>query len=117
MNRIIKNIPNTLTLFNLLTGCIGIVFLLNGNIMSAIYMIWLSAIFDFFDGYTARILNAYSNVGKQLDSLADMVSFGFLPALMLYTMVLNNSEILLLPYISLLVSVFLAIRLARFYLD
>ncbi len=117
MKRIVKVIPNTLTMGSLITGCIGLLFLIQGNITASIYMIWLAALLDFLDGFAARGLKAYSEMGKQLDSLADMISFGVLPALILFMLISKNTEIVFLPFISLSISVFSAIRLARFNLD
>jgi CDP-diacylglycerol--serine O-phosphatidyltransferase len=75
-----KEIPNLLTLGNLLAGCIGLWFVMQGDLESASYCIFISLVCDFFDGFLARALQAYSDLGKELDSLADMVSFGVLPA-------------------------------------
>ncbi|MCX6194649.1 MAG: CDP-alcohol phosphatidyltransferase family protein [Cytophagales bacterium] len=82
-----KEIPNLLTLGNLLAGCIGLWFVMQGDLVSASYCIFISLICDFFDGFLARALQAYSELGKQLDSLADMVSFGVLPAFILFGLV------------------------------
>ena len=82
-----KEIPNLLTLGNLLAGCIGLWFVMQGDLVSASYCIFISLICDFFDGFLARALQAYSELGKQLDSLADMVSFGVLPAFILFSLV------------------------------
>ena len=114
----LKNIPNAITLLNLISGSLGIVFLIQGNISYSIYMILISTLFDFLDGSTARLLNAYSNIGKTLDSLADMVSFGLLPGMLLYVSLSNSEANSLipgfLPYNGIVVPVFAAIRLAIF---
>jgi CDP-diacylglycerol--serine O-phosphatidyltransferase len=81
-----KHIPNTLTLLNLLSGCLGIYFVFHGNLVYASYLIWLAALFDFLDGFSARMLKVESPIGKQLDSLADLVTFGVLPAFMMMSM-------------------------------
>jgi len=110
-----KNIPNTITILNLASGSLGIIFLLQGNISYAIIMILFSALFDFFDGTAARVLNAYSDIGKTLDSLADVVSFGVLPGLILYSSLLSiEPQSGYLQYLGILVPVFAAIRLAIF---
>ena len=114
----LKNIPNAITILNLISGSLGIIFLLQGNISYAIYMILFSALFDFLDGSAARMLNAYSDIGKTLDSLADIVSFGLLPGMLLYVS-LSETEINslipgFLPYNGILVPIFAAIRLAIF---
>lgn len=82
MNRILKHIPNTITSMNLLCGVLGILSCLRGDVPSAFYLMLAASVFDFCDGLAARALNAYSPMGKELDSLADMVSFGTLPAVM-----------------------------------
>ena len=80
----IKNIPNAITVLNIISGSFGIIFLLQGNVSNAIYMVLISALLDFLDGSAARLMNAYSDIGKTLDSLADMISFGLLPGMILY---------------------------------
>jgi phosphatidylserine synthase len=82
-----KEIPNLLTLGNLLAGCLGLWFVMQGDLVSASYCIFISLVCDFFDGFLARALQAYSDLGKELDSLADMVSFGVLPAFILFSLV------------------------------
>jgi CDP-diacylglycerol---serine O-phosphatidyltransferase len=84
-----KHIPNTITSLNLLAGCIGIYYLSEVNIQMAALLIFIAALFDFLDGFSARLLKAYSPVGKSLDSLADLVSFGTLPGLLLVKLQLN----------------------------
>ena len=71
---------------NLTAGSVGVIFLFSGNLAAASAMIFLAAVFDFFDGFLARLLGVHSAIGKSLDSLADMVSFGLLPGLLVYTM-------------------------------
>ena len=84
-----KHIPNTITSLNLLAGCIGIYYLAEVNIQMAVFLVFIAALFDFMDGFSARLLKAYSPVGKSLDSLADLVSFGILPGLLLVKLQLN----------------------------
>lgn len=72
-----KYIPNTITCLSLLSGCVASVMALHGNLLSALIWIIIAAVFDFCDGFAARLLKAYSPMGKELDSLSDMVSFGF----------------------------------------
>ena len=79
-----KHIPNTITSMNLLSGIMGVIFALEGHLEWALPMMVLAAVFDFCDGLAARLLGAYSPIGGELDSLADLVSFGVLPSLMLY---------------------------------
>lgn len=104
-----KQIPNMITLCNLLSGILGVIFALKGDAGNAFKFMLLSAVFDFCDGFAARLLKVVSPVGKELDSLADVVSFGVLPSVMLYS--LSGS------YFPLLIAAFSAYRLAVFNLD
>ena len=89
-----KHIPNTITLMNLLCGVIGVMAAIVGRTDLAFLLMLAAALFDFCDGLAARLLGAYSPVGKELDSLADMVSFGVLPSVMLFYSSGANSLIL-----------------------
>ncbi len=113
-----KIIPNTITSMNLLCGIVGVVLALGGNIPCAFAMMLLAAVADFFDGLAARALNAYSDIGKELDSLCDNVSFGVLPALMMSSILVGkygwSNPVCWIP---LLISVFSALRLAKFNID
>lgn len=111
-----KHIPNILTLSNLFAGCIGLVFAFDGNLVYASYAIWIAAIFDFFDGFSARMLNVSSPIGKELDSLADMVTFGVLPSVILYQMI-GSQPIEYLSYVAFVLALFSALRLAKFNVD
>lgn len=115
--KIKSHIPNAITLLNLLSGVIGIIWVINGNIVSGAYFIILAAVFDFFDGFAARLLKVQSEIGKQLDSLADLVSFGVLPGMILFQMSKVGTEIEWLPYLTLIVPLLSAVRLAKFNLD
>jgi len=110
-----KHIPNTITSMNLLCGAVGVIFTLNGWLELAFIMMLAAAVCDFCDGLAARLLKAYSDIGKELDSLADDISFGLLPAMMLYK--LSNSDIEVVNYIPLVLAAFSALRLAKFNLD
>lgn len=116
-----QHIPNTVTCLNLFSGCLGIVFAFNGELHFAAYAILISAVLDFLDGMLARWLKAYSEIGKQLDSLADMVSFGVLPAVTIYQIFLLSPQTApyssFLNYSAFLIAVFSAIRLAKFNID
>jgi len=120
-NRLKKHLPNAITCANLFSGCIGIVFAFQGNLIAAAYAIFLSAIFDFFDGLASRVLKSFSGIGKDLDSLADMVSFGVLPAVIMYQLLLQAHQIdnvsTYLNFIAFLIPVFSALRLAKFNVD
>lgn len=115
---ITRHIPNTITSMNLLCGVLGVICVFNGKADTAFLLMIAAAICDFFDGFAARALKAYSDIGKELDSLADLVSFGLLPSLMLYNMMSSMSlESGLLRYIPLLLAVASALRLAKFNTD
>lgn len=115
---IARHIPNTITSMNLLCGVLGVICVFNGKADTAFLLMIAAAICDFFDGFAARALKAYSDIGKELDSLADLVSFGLLPSLMLYNMMSSMSlEADLLRYIPLLLAVASALRLAKFNTD
>ena len=111
-----KHIPNTITSMNLLAGILGVIFALEGRLEWALPLMILAAVFDFCDGLAARLLNAYSPIGKELDSLADLVSFGVLPALMLYRVQPAEASAIL-RFLPLFVAVMSAIRLAKFNVD
>lgn len=120
-----KRIPNILTSMNVLSGCIACVMAFNGNYLWVIIWVVIAATFDFFDGFAARILKAYSAIGKDLDSLADMVSFGVAPALIVFRLLsdtlrmqsIDCSVAEYIPYISFLLVIFSALRLANFNND
>lgn len=121
----IKNhIPNFITLLNLLSGCIAIVFIFENQLDIASYLIGLAAIFDFLDGFFARLLKVQSPIGKDLDSLADVISFGLVPGLILFKLLgyslgisVNTGLISLVPYIAFSIPLFSALRLAKFNND
>lgn len=116
-----KHLPNFITCLNLFSGCIGIVYAFEGELVIAGYTILLSAIFDFFDGMTARLLSAYSEIGKELDSLADVVSFGVLPSVIIYQLFLQSPQIdnvsPILNMSAFFIAIFSALRLAKFNVD
>lgn len=123
-NRITRPIPNTLTCLNLFSGCLACVMAFQANYHMALGFIILSAVFDFFDGMAARLLDAHSIIGKDLDSLADDVSFGVAPSLIVFSLLkeMHYPEALafaapILPYAAFLISVFSALRLAKFNND
>ena len=82
-----KHIPNAITCGNLLCGCLAIIKIFEGNLILASYFVGIALILDFFDGFTARILNVSSPIGKDLDSLADLVTFGVVPGLMMFKII------------------------------
>jgi CDP-diacylglycerol---serine O-phosphatidyltransferase len=112
-----RHIPNFLTCCNLLCGSLAIVFVLEGRALPAAYFVWISCVFDFLDGFAARMLKVSSPIGKELDSLADMVSFGLLPSVVVYKMLIAANAPGYLPYIAFSIAIFSALRLAIFNLD
>ena len=108
-----KHIPDSITSMNLLCGVMGGILTMEGRPDLGFLMMICGAVFDFFDGLSARLLKASSGIGKELDSLADVVSFGVLPSLMLFK-ACGSSPV---KYITLLIAVFSALRLAKFNLD
>src|SRR5665647_2842572 len=127
-----KHIPNFLTSLNVLCGSLAVVLILEGKFTAAVVLIMLAAVFDFLDGLTARLLKAYSPIGKELDSLADMISFGLAPGLLMFKLLetslfkadvvpdlqsnLTWSQLLILGS-AFLIPIFSALRLAKFNID
>ena len=123
-NCIIKQIPNAITSCNLICGCIAVGFAMHEHYPSALLFIILGAVFDFFDGMSARLLHVSSDIGKELDSLADDVTFGVAPASMVFSICKTctypsfiGDLSLYLPYLAFIMAAFSAIRLAKFNLD
>lgn len=119
-----RQIPNFVTGFNLVSGCISIVLSFSHQYEWAIIAIFIAAVFDFFDGFAARLLGVMSPMGKEMDSLADVVSFGVSPAMVLFCYMTESAEIQhvsgwqsFLPYLIFIVPMFSALRLAKFNLD
>lgn len=120
-----KHIPNCLTSLSLFSGSIASVMAFQGEYLWVVVWVIVAAIFDFSDGFAARLLKAYSPMGKELDSLSDMVSFGFAPSAAVYTFlcqhtyIITNNELIIeyLPYIAFLLAIFSALRLAKFNID
>ena len=119
MNSIKRNIPNLLTLGNLFCGLVAIVFSFENNLHFAGAFIFFGAIFDFFDGLSARLLKVSSEIGKQLDSMADMVTFGVAPGMIMFQMIKlsNIDENSYIAYIGFIITLVSAIRLAKFNID
>ncbi len=110
-------LPNFITLLNLLSGVVGILWVLEGQLLYGAYFVILSAGFDFLDGFAARLLKVQSDMGKELDSLADVVSFGVLPGILLYSLTKAQTYSQVLPYLTLIIPMLSAYRLAKFNLD
>ncbi len=116
MKNIVKHIPNFITSLNIVTGCLACVSALFGAYEWSAYFILLAAVFDFMDGFAARLLKAYSPLGKQLDSLADVISFGVAPAFVLFAFLSQNMGIYW-ALTAFVIPVFSALRLAKFNID
>ncbi|MDB5258616.1 MAG: pssA [Chitinophagaceae bacterium] len=123
----IKNIPNFITCINLLFGCLGLMFLVQDQPVCAACCIWAAAVCDFFDGFAARAVKAESPMGKELDSLADVVSFGVLPAFIWFYYIIQSIQPgvsftqipdgLYISYIAFIMAICSAWRLAKFNID
>jgi CDP-diacylglycerol---serine O-phosphatidyltransferase len=127
-----KHIPNTITLGNLFCGCLAIVNAFEGNLALAAILVGMALVLDFFDGFVARLLKVASPIGKDLDSLADMVTFGVVPSVIMFQLIRNGPDVFrlsamdidpgadngtLLPYTAFIIAIFSCIRLARFNND
>lgn len=112
-----KHIPNFITCLNLFSGCVAVFLAFNGNYQGAFIAILVAAVFDFLDGFAARLLKAYSPMGKELDSLADMVSFGLAPGIIVFSLLTETKISEWLPYLAFLIPVFSGLRLAKFNID
>ena len=116
--RVSKHLPNAITCGNLLAGCLGIVAALDGQLTKAGLCIIVAGLFDVFDGLVARLLKVSSPIGKDLDSLADMVSFGVLPSIIYFVLLRSSGPSRLwVPYLAFAVAVGAALRLAKFNND
>ncbi|MES2681465.1 MAG: CDP-alcohol phosphatidyltransferase family protein [Bacteroidota bacterium] len=136
-----KHIPNTITLGNLFCGCLAIVKAFEGDLVWAAYLVGIALVLDFFDGFTARMLKVSSAIGKDLDSLADMVTFGVVPGIVMFQMIFMNlpigdqiqftdmpndiggkpvfyeTQFEYLKYVAFIITIFSCIRLAKFNND
>ncbi len=112
-----RHIPNAITSLNLFCGCISIHQMSQGNIAMAAGFILLAAFLDFFDGMAARMLGVSSEIGKQLDSLADVVSFGVAPSFIAFYLLYGSLENRFLAYLAFIIAIYSALRLAKFNID
>lgn len=119
-----KHIPNTITCCNLISGCIATYWAFQGEYEWALLFIIIGAVFDFFDGMTARLLHVSSPIGKELDSLADDITFGFAPSAIIFSWLcgyhfheLPYPIAFIMPYLAFIMAAFSALRLAKFNLD
>ena len=121
-----KHIPNTITCLNLISGCIATYYAFQADYSMALLFIVIGAVFDFFDGMSARLLHVSSPIGKELDSLADDITFGFAPSAIIFSYLNEscaaaNSTLCtlhsILPFVAFIMAAFSALRLAKFNLD
>ena len=116
-----KHIPNLITLLNLFSGCIALVYASEENFEMAFFFVCLGIFFDFFDGFFARLLNVSSPLGLQLDSLADMVTSGVVPGFVMFKMLTNSvssdPSLIYLPYLGFIITLGSCYRLANFNID
>lgn len=118
-----KHIPNAITCLNLFSGCLALYFAFHDQLIYTAYLVGLAAVFDFLDGMVARVMGAYSEIGKQLDSLADMVSFGVVPGTIMFMLLQRTGDSFLgfpievVAFFGFLVTIFSALRLAKFNID
>jgi CDP-diacylglycerol--serine O-phosphatidyltransferase len=115
-----KHIPNSITCLNLISGCIATYWAFCGVWDTALLFIVIGAVFDFFDGMSARLLGVSSPIGKELDSLADDITFGFAPSAIIFDFLKQGAEMLpwhYLCYLAFIMAAFSALRLAKFNLD
>ena len=113
-----KHIPNTITCCNLISGCIATYWAFCGNYEMALLFIIIGAVFDFFDGMSARLLGVSSPIGKELDSLADDITFGFAPSAIIFSYLCTfHIQLLFVPFLAFVMAAFSALRLAKFNLD
>ena len=113
-----KHIPNTITCCNLISGCIATWFAFQADYRMALLFIVIGAVFDFFDGMSARLLHVSSPIGKELDSLADDITFGFAPSAIVFSYISPlPSPLSLLSFLAFIMAAFSALRLAKFNLD
>ena len=117
-----KHIPNTITCLNLISGCIATYWAFMGVAYLALLFIVIGAVFDFFDGMVARLLHVSSPIGKELDSLADVLTFGFAPSAILFSFLSTHttpvtSHLWIVPFLAFIMAAFSALRLAKFNLD
>ena len=113
-----KHIPNTITCCNLISGCTATYFAFQSDFELALLFIVIGAVFDFFDGMVARLLHVSSPIGKELDSLADDITFGFAPSAVVFSYLCSfHIHLPFVPFLAFIMAAFSALRLAKFNLD
>lgn len=115
--KLIRHIPNFITILNLFSGSIAVYYAFNGNFRIAFFAILIAALFDFLDGFAARLLKAYSPMGKELDSLADVISFGMAPGAIAFSLLMQSNLPSWVAFTGFIIPVFSALRLAKFNID
>lgn len=112
-----KHIPNFITMLNLFTGSVAVYYAFNGNLTVSFFAILIAGLFDFLDGLAARALKAYSPMGKELDSLADVISFGLAPGVIVFSLLEQSAYPDWVRFAGFFIPVFSALRLAKFNID
>jgi CDP-diacylglycerol--serine O-phosphatidyltransferase len=112
-----KHIPNAITCLNVFSGCVAVYLAFRGEYQGVLIAILLAAVFDFMDGLAARMLKAYSPMGKELDSLADVISFGLAPGALVFSLLTHAGMGNYVPFVGFVIPVFSALRLAKFNVD
>lgn len=120
-----KHVPNAITMMNLFSGCIAVIMAFEGKFQWVVFWVIMAAVFDFFDGFVARLLHVSSRLGVELDSLADVISFGVAPATVVFTLLRSFTAypdfltpiVDYIPYVAYLIAVFSAMRLGKFNID
>ncbi|MDD4197909.1 MAG: CDP-diacylglycerol--serine O-phosphatidyltransferase [Paludibacter sp.] len=112
-----KHIPNFITMLNLFSGSMAVYYAFNGNFTVSFFAILIAGLFDFLDGLAARALKAYSPMGKELDSLADVISFGLAPGVIVFSLFEQSQLSEWLKFAGFIIPVFSALRLAKFNID
>lgn len=115
--KLTRHIPNFITTLNLFSGSVAIYFAFQGNFEFAFFAVLLAALFDFMDGFAARLLKAYSPMGKELDSLADVLSFGMAPGAIAFSLLEQSAFPGWIRFAGFIIPVFSALRLAKFNID
>ncbi len=119
LRKLFRHIPNTITCCNLLSGCMAVTEAFSNNVRAAFLWVLAGALFDFCDGMSARLLHAYSPIGKELDSLADLITFGLAPSVLCFKLLdgIEWGTCCLMPYLAFILAAASALRLAIFNTD
>lgn len=115
--KITRHIPNFITTLNLFSGSVAVYYAFQGNFEVVFFAVLLAALFDFMDGFAARLFKAYSPMGKELDSLADVISFGMAPGAIAFSLLEQSHFPMSVRFTGFIIPVFSALRLAKFNID